>query len=46
MKPKIGDIVKVYNQQCRIIKIHAFGTIDVVTLDGKRAYRISGLSFN
>lgn len=45
MKPKVGQIIKVYGQDCRIIKIRYFGTVDVVTLDGLRAYRVSGLAF-
>jgi hypothetical protein len=44
-KPQVGMLVKVYGFQCRIFKIHPFGTIDVVTLDGSRAYRLSGLAF-
>jgi hypothetical protein len=44
-KPQIGMIVKVYGFECRIVKIHPFGTIDVVRLDGSRAYRLSGLAF-
>ena len=45
MKPSLGQIVTVYGYQCRIFKIHAAGTIDVVRLDGSRAYRLSGLAF-
>lgn len=44
-KPQIGQIVKVYGFDCRIFKIHSFGTIDVVRVDGSRAYRLSGLTF-
>jgi len=43
--PRLGMIVKVYGYDCRIIKIYSFGTIDVVRVDGSRAYRLSGLSF-
>lgn len=43
--PKIGQIVTVYGHACRVFKIHAAGTIDVVRVDGSRAYRLSGLSF-
>jgi len=42
-RAKIGQIVKVYGHDCRIFKIHPFGTIDVVRLDETRAYRLSGL---
>jgi hypothetical protein len=45
VKPIIGAIVKVYGHDCRIIKIHAAGTIDVERVDGSRAYRLSGLAF-
>ena len=44
-KPAIGMIVKVLGQDCRITKIRPFGTIDVESLDGLRAYRVSGLGF-
>lgn len=44
-KPQIGQIIKVYGQDCRIVKVRPFGTIDVVTLDGAKAYRLSELSF-
>lgn len=43
--PEIGQTYKVYGQTCRIVKVHQFGTIDVETLDGSRAYRVTGLSF-
>lgn len=45
MKPKLGMIVKVYGHDCRIIAIHAAGTIDVERIDGSRCYRLSGLAF-
>lgn len=41
---KIGDIITVYGHQCRVFKVHPFGTVDVIRLDGSRAYRVSGLS--
>lgn len=44
-KPQVGQVIKVYGQDCRIFKIHPFGTLDVVTLDGSRAYRVTGLAF-
>ena len=40
---RIGDIIIVYGQKCRIYAIHDFGTIDVETLDGSRCYRVTGL---
>lgn len=44
-KPQVGQIVKVYGKDYRIVKVHAFGTIDVVALDGSKAFRLSGLAF-
>ena len=43
--PQVGQVVQVYGKPCRIVKIHPFGTIDVVTLDGSKAFRLSGLAF-
>lgn len=45
MKPQLGQLVTIRGIQCRIIAIHAAGTIDVEALDGSRCYRISGLQF-
>lgn len=42
---KVGDIVTVYGVDCEIVKVRPFGTIDVVALDGSRAWRVSGLRF-
>ena len=44
-KPSIGQIVTIRGIPCRIVKIRAFGTIDVVSLDGQYAWRVSGLAF-
>lgn len=44
-RPQIGMIVTVYGVKCEIFKIHPHGTIDVVALDGSRAWRLTGLSF-
>jgi hypothetical protein len=43
--PKVGQLVKVYGLQCRIFKVRPAGTIDVLSLDGTHAYRVSGLGF-
>jgi hypothetical protein len=43
--PKLGMIVTVYGVKCRIFKVHPMGTIDVVSIDGRRAWRITGLPF-
>ncbi len=40
---KVGMIVQVYGHQCRIFKVHAAGTFDVLRVDGSKAYRLSGL---
>jgi hypothetical protein len=44
-KPKIGQTFVVYGVQCRITKVHSLGALDVVSLDGERAWRITGLPF-
>ena len=43
--PQVGKIVKVHGKDCRIVKVHQFGTIDAVSLDGSRVWRLSGLGF-
>lgn len=43
--PAIGQTITVRGVACRIVKIHPFGTLDCVSLDGKHAFRVSGLSF-
>lgn len=45
-EPTIGQLVTVRGVQCRIVKVRPMGTIDVVALDGSRAWRVSGLAFN
>lgn len=45
MRPNIGDLMKVYGKDCRITKVHKFGTLDVVSLCGRYAYRVTGLNF-
>lgn len=40
---KIGTIITVYGQPCRVYRMHPLGTVDVETLDGKRCYRVTGL---
>lgn len=42
-KPIIGQHVFVRGKKCKIFKIHPLGTIDVVSLDGEKAFRLSGL---
>lgn len=43
--PHIGDLVTVRGVECRIFKIHPFGTIDVEEINGPRAWRLTGLCF-
>lgn len=44
-KPTKGDTMNVYGRPCRVTKVWPFGTVDVVTLDGKKAWRVTGLPF-
>lgn len=39
----IGQLVTVRGIECRIFKVHPFGTIDVVSLCGNYAWRLSGM---
>lgn len=43
VEPKVGMCVFVCGVNCCIFKVHSFGTIDVVSDDGDRAWRITGL---
>ena len=43
-KPTIGQTITVYGQICTIVKVYPFGTLDVVSANG-RHYRVTGLSF-
>lgn len=43
--PKIGDLMNFNGYTCRVFKVHKFGTVDVVTVCGKYAWRVTGLSF-
>jgi len=42
-KPKIGQLLEVRGIKCRIFEIRPLGTIDVVSLCGNYAFRLSGL---
>lgn len=44
-KPAVNQLIEVRGVVCRIIKIHPFGTVDVESLCGKHAWRLSGLRF-
>jgi hypothetical protein len=45
-KPQIGQRVTVDGKECEIFAIHEIErAIDVVTMDGEKAWRISGLKF-
>jgi hypothetical protein len=41
---KIGDQMTVRGVRCVVFKVRPFGTIDVVSVDGKQAFRVSGLA--
>ncbi len=43
--PRAGQIVEFNNRICRIVKVHCFGTIDIVEVDGNGAWRVTGLAF-
>jgi hypothetical protein len=45
VKPTVGQIVTVRGISCRIVRVHSAGTVDVLSLDGRFAWRISGLGF-
>lgn len=44
-KPVVGQLTTIYGVDCRIVKIHPFGTMDVVSLDGSKSWRVTGLGF-
>lgn len=43
--PKVGMLMTVHNITCRIIAVLPMGTVDVVSLDGSKHYRVTGLGF-
>lgn len=43
--PKPGMTMTVRGIVCRIVKVLPAGTVEVVSLDGRQAFRVSGLSF-
>lgn len=45
-KPRVGDRTTVRGVPVEIVKVRPFGTIDVVSLDGKHAWRVTGLFFS
>ena len=45
-KPYVGQSCTVHGRECTITKVYAAATIDVASLDGKHAWRITGLAFN
>lgn len=45
-KPQVGQLVKVSGKDYRIVKVYAVErAIDVVSLDGSKYFRLSGLAF-
>lgn len=45
MKLKIGQTMSVRGIVCRIFKIRQCGTVDVVSICGQFAFRVTGLAF-
>jgi hypothetical protein len=43
--PKLGDLMTVRFTKCRIVKVHPLGALDLVSLCGNYAFRVSGLPF-
>jgi hypothetical protein len=43
--PQVGMTMTVRGILCRIVRLLPHGTVEVVSLDGERAFRVSGLSF-
>lgn len=44
-KPTVGMLMRVRGIQCRIVAVLPAGTVDVVSLDGARSFRVTGLMF-
>lgn len=42
--PYVGQPITVRNVPCQIVKVRPFGTLDVVSIDGKHAFRVTGLN--
>lgn len=42
IQPQVGQRVTVYNVECVIFKVRPLGVIDVVAVDGSRAWRLAG----
>lgn len=43
--PVKGQSVTVRGLVCTITRVYPFGTIDVVSVDGNHAYRLTGLGY-
>lgn len=44
VRPQVGQTFTAYGEACEIVKVHKFGTIDIVSPSGK-AFRVTGLGF-
>jgi len=44
-RPTVGQLTTCHGLPARIIKVHPFGTIDVVQIRTGRSFRITGLGF-
>lgn len=44
-RPHVGMLMTVRGIRCRIFKVRPLGTVDVLSLCGRYAWRVSGLGF-
>lgn len=44
-RPQVGMLYRVHGVQCHIVKVLCAGTIEVVSLCGEHAWRVTGLPF-
>lgn len=43
--PSIGQIITARGQQCQVVRVHPFGTVDVSNVITGKSFRVTGLSF-
>ena len=43
--PRIGQLMRVHGQTCKIVEVHDLGTVDVESPSGRYWWRVSGLPF-
>lgn len=44
MMARVGDEMTVRGCLCRVVRVHALGTVDVEEVNGDHAWRVSGLA--